>query len=63
LESEYVTTKDACQDDWQRKLWDAAQEEIKARLQKIHVKGSFGDCEECFLEYYPCPTMQVFDSE
>jgi len=63
MESEYVITKAVCQDDWQRKLWDAAQEELKLRVREIHTEGEFGDCVECFLEYYPCPTVKALDGE
>jgi hypothetical protein len=50
-------------EDLQRKLWDIAQKDLKKQVREIHKEGSFGDCIECFLEYYPCPTVRVLDGE
>ena len=50
-------------EDLQRKLWDIAQEDLKKQVREIHKEGEFGDCVECFLEYYPCPTVRVLNGE
>jgi len=47
----------------QQTLWSIAQEELKQQVREIHKEGSYGDCTECFLEYYPCPTVQALDAE
>jgi hypothetical protein len=65
-------TKGHCLDDWQRKLWDAAQEEIKERIRKIHKPAKLYEetyCKTCsYEEYpasyiYPCPTIKALDGE
>jgi hypothetical protein len=56
-------TKDHCLDDWQRKLWDAAQEEIKERVRELHYEyPDTGDCAGCD-HIYPCPTINALDGE
>lgn len=68
-------TRGHCLDDWQRKLWDAAQEEIKERVQELHkqILGPYDNyiCEHCSrltvfasdVIPYPCPTIKALDGE
>lgn len=56
--SEFKFTRDNCQDDWQRTLWDAAQEEVKDRMRAL-AKG-FADNGNYFTEI---AILQALDSE
>jgi hypothetical protein len=56
-------TRGHCLDDWQRKLWDAAQEELKERVLELHYEyPDTGDCAGCD-HIYPCPTIKALDGE
>jgi len=65
-------TRESCLDNWQRTLWDSAQEEIKERVRGIHtpINGPADDitCSECAIDennypQYPCPTIKALDGE
>ena len=45
---EFKYTRNSCLDEWQRKLWDAAQEEVKDRMRRL-AQG-FSDNGNYFVE-------------
>jgi hypothetical protein len=73
--SNFKFTRNSCLDNWQRTIWDAAQEEIKGQVKELHkqIQGPYDNyiCEHCSrltvfasdVIPYPCPTIKALDSD
>jgi hypothetical protein len=73
--SSFKFTRNNCLDNWQRTLWDTAQEDVKKRVQELHkqIQGPYDNyvCEYCScltvfasdVIPYPCPTIKALDDD